>query len=283
MERSERTFAIERAAYGKAAVRVLAGPADPDGPLLDAEIAVTVEGAFTASYTHGDNAAVLPSDTLRRHALAESAAWPGDPIEALAGRISARVRSANPAFDTVTVTAVVREWAPSGPDTWARTAAAHRVGVATGPDGTPAPWGAVELELLAGGGSAFAGFFRDPLTVQGDAADRPLAASVGLRWTIDAGGVGTGAVGDTVSAVTAAAAGAFGAGPSRSVQERAHRMAAAVLDAVPYLSGVELTLRAEPLVPVPPELLPPGPAPVLAHEWGSGPVGVTEISLRAEP
>ena len=282
MERSERTVAVERASYGKAAVRVAAGPVGAGSHVLDAEIAVAVEGAFVESYTEGDNTSVLPSDTLRRHALAECASWPGDPVEALLERISARILAADPAFRAVTVTALVGAWTPHGPGAWARSGPGHRISVRSGSDATLITTGAVELQLLAAGGSAFAGFYRDPLTVQADAADRPLAATVELRWTVAAGASVPDWVGATVSAVAAAATGAFGAGPTRSVQERAYRMASAVLDRVPYLSRVDITLRAEPLEPVPPELAGPGTAPALAHEWGRAPVGITEISLRGE-
>ncbi len=43
---------------------------------------------------------------------------------------------------------------------------------------------------------------------------------------------------------------------------------------------IELTLRAVPLSPVPAELA--GTDRALAHEWAPGPVGVTEVSVRAE-
>lgn len=281
MEDVTRRVAIDRAAYGKDSFRVVVGPAGPDRAILDAAVSIAVEGAFEASYRSGDNSSVLPSDTLRRHALSECAGWQGEPVEALAERIANRLLAANQAFQAVEVTADVGPWVPSGPGSWDRTGRPYRVGSrATGT--TAVAWGAVEVELLAAGGSAFTGFLRDPLTVQSEALDRPVAASIGLRWTVAGTAAHTPRAGATASEVVDAASAAFAAGPTGSVQELAYRMAATVLARVPHLAGVDLVLRAAPLIAFPEELAGPAPAS-LTHEWGAGPVGVTEISLRAEP
>ncbi len=274
-----RRVSIERAAYGKDSFRAVVGPAGPEGEILDADISIAVEGTFAASFLSGDNTAVLPSDTLRRHALAECARWAGEPVENLLERIAARLLGANPAFDAAAVTAAVGQWSATTPGSWRRGGLAYRVGLRTSATGQ-VRWGAVDVDLLAAGGSDFAGFLRDPLTVQADAFDRPVAASIELCWTVDPAATFPPGAGRSAAEVVEAATAGFGAGPTGSVQELAYRMATTVLARVSHLAGVELTLRAVPLSPVPAELA--GTDRALAHEWAPGPVGVTEVSVRAE-
>lgn len=181
--------------YGKSGVRLAA--VNRDGPrhtFTDLEIDIWLHGDFGASYTAGDNAAVLPTDTMRGtcHALAR------DGIDSVAGygmRVAARFLEASAATDTAVVTVVHHPWervtvlgpggAPAGHDHGFRPAAGGKplYVVTTSRDRDPVVVGGITGARVAKTtGSAFSGFLRDEYTTLAETRDRVMATTVDARW-----------------------------------------------------------------------------------------------------
>jgi urate oxidase len=268
---------ISRATYGKEAVRILTwtriGPIDT---VRDACLGVHVEGAFLASYRSGDNAAILPSDTLRRHALAACDENPTGTVEALLAGIATRILEANSALSGVAATAQTRQWQRIGDHSFVLApwrASAEARSTRAGP--VRLRGGASGLQLLTTTGSGFTGFMRDEVTTQAEASDRPLCGTLDADWAYvadrqPAAGLTDKIVGRLVSA--------FADRTSNAVQQLLTEIGGEVLEATAELASITLHFDSVPAVPIPSVLsaLDAGNA----HEIGVGPVGVTDVVLR---
>jgi urate oxidase len=268
---------IAHATYGKAAVRVLTwtrvGAIDT---VRDVLLAVHVEGDFLASYRSGDNAAILPSDTLRRHAIAASDALPDGAVEALLAMIADRILDANAALSSAVVTAETRQWQRVGDHSfllgpWRATAEARL----TRGEAVRLSGGARGLGLLSTAGSAFTGFMRDELTTQVDAADRPLCGTLDADWTYLAGVQPASRLAEKIVGRLLAA---FADRPSNAVQELLTAVGGELLAATAELASIELNFDSVAAAPIPAALS--ATLAGNAHEIGGGAVGVTRVVLR---
>lgn len=275
---SEPNFEISRATYGKEAVRVLTWSRDgATDSVRDVALGIHVEGDFLASYRSGDNAAILPSDTLRRHALAECEDNPAGTLEAALAGIATRILDANPALTGVAATAQARPWQRIGDHSfvlapWRASAAAELT------RGAPVRLrgGARGLELLTTTGSGFTGFMRDELTTQAETSDRPLCGILDASWTYVADNLPAPGLTERIVAGLLAA---FADRPSNAVQQLLTEIGMAVLAASAELATIALHFESIPAAPILTALSARGEAGT-AHEIGAGPVGVTDVVLR---
>lgn len=156
----------------------------------DLTIAVRLEGEFAGAHVEGDNAAVLPTDTMRAscYVLAREHGVAGP--EAFALLVSERVLRACPAARSATVEIESHPWerlAPDGED--------HPHGFRAGAGGVRTATvvrtrdgactirsGVTGLRLLKTTGSAFSGFLVDDHTVLAETDDRIMATTVEATW-----------------------------------------------------------------------------------------------------
>jgi len=276
-------FRVTDGSYGKSAMRVMTSVSTPDGDRVRVlDLSIDVSGDFLESYREGDNRRILPSDTLRRHALAACAASPVAGAAELVAEIGRRVLAANDAFGAVTVHAEHEAWDAGGRLSFVRVAGGcasratiRRAGAGFEIDASGSIRG---LELLSTRGSAFAGFLRDALTTQTDAADRPLCGELDATWTHAAGA-------DAPTEPERVAEHLIDACADRSsnaIQQLLTAVAAEVLRRVADLSSISLRFAGLPIVPIPAELLPPDLRASTAprcFEIGTGPVGISEVTL----
>ncbi len=260
---------VTTATYGKAGVRILSWPDGDHGAsrVRDAVVDVQVEGQFLDSFLLGDNRAVLPSDTFRRHVLSEAGSHPDAPIEAVLDGVSASLLSANPALSAVTLTAALQPWVAVGQRTYVRSPWQRLARVRSARDCSPERTGGLQgLSVLATGGSAFTGFLRDALTIQVEATDRPLCGTLGGEWSyafedLPAAGV----PGEIVDRIIAT----FADRPSNAVQQLLTETATSVLLATPGLATLTLHFESQPTTAV-----------ALAYEVSGAPLGITEVTVR---
>jgi urate oxidase len=274
---------ITAASYGKSGVRVLSW--GDGGTIRDVDLAIEVEGEFLESYRSGDNAAILPSDSLRRHALAECSAHPGASVERLLVQIGARVLEANPAFDAVLATAEIRQWARRGAHSHVLSAERGSSRFRLQRSGFQfLESGIHDLNVLITTGSGFSGFLRDAITVQADSADRPLCGTLDARWTyLSLAQAVESASGKLRAQVTAELLGALTDRPSKAVQQLLTEAGTVVLTAVPQLATLSLHFASWPLSPVPADLITPlVSARGNAYEASAGAPGMTDVVLRRE-
>lgn len=178
-------------AYGKSRVRlvkVLRGADRHD--LLDLDVAVRLEGAFGAAYTEGDNASVLPTDTLKNTVYALARRFDFSDPEELGLRLTAhfleRVGEARQAEMQI----VQRPWtrlsldgAPHPHAFEGSTGERRTAGIAQTRGGEPRVSAGLDgLLLLKTTGSGFSGFPRDEYTRLPETDDRILATVVEATW-----------------------------------------------------------------------------------------------------
>jgi urate oxidase len=279
MEGSSYSYELEDASYGKDQIRLIASVSD-DGRDRARELsfAVTVSGRFEDAYRSGENSAILPSDTLRRHVLATVAAQPDAALESLAAAAGGAILAANVAFDTVVVRAEERGWGRIGQHSFVcqgrpLTATAR----CSRSSGIELAGSVAGLAFLATRGSAFTGFISDPLTVQQEALDRPLCGTLDASWTFATGHVPEpGSGGEIVSAIERA----FSDRPSNAVQELITAAGAQLLAQRPELASATLRFASLSLAPLAPALRAGGDGGAEVHEIGAGPVGLTDVTVR---
>ena len=243
--------------YGKSRVRVARVVRGADGvhSLCELSIDVLAEGEFAASFLEGDNALVLPTDTIKntmyvlaaRHGI-ESAEAFGE----LAGRF---FLERNPAMRRVETTLRETRWerltvgGQAHPHSFQAPGLGQpmaRVTVARGGASDSAPVVEVEsgindLCLLKTTGSGFEHYLVDDLTTLPPTADRMLSTLLTGRWVYVRPPAAAGYEAANAAALEAMVA-VFAQEYSVSVQATLFSMGKAALAAVPELARVTLRM-----------------------------------------
>jgi len=176
--------------YGKAAVRLVKVDRGASRhELHDLTVEVQLQGEFGPAHTAGDNAQVLPTDTMKNTVYALARRGPVDPPEEFGERLARRFLEACPAARRAVISLAVHRW-----DRVSAGGAPHQHGFARGPaerrlatvtmegTGVEVEAGLEGLGLLKTTGSAFAGFLRDDYTTLTETGDRILATDVEAQW-----------------------------------------------------------------------------------------------------
>jgi urate oxidase len=168
--------------------------------LLTCEISVEVFGdEFLSAYTHGDNAMVVATDSMKNFIIRESLAYQGATMEGLLHFLSDGFCRTYAQMHTLTLSAVEIPFSPvvvpagdgrfaPGGNLFSREGGSRAVAsiavdhqgdevVVTGHD-----CGIVNIALMKLAGSAFSSFVRDDYTTLPERGDRPLYISMEIRW-----------------------------------------------------------------------------------------------------
>jgi urate oxidase len=178
--------------YGKSGIRLVKVTRHPDRhDLKDLTVAVRLEGDFAAAHVAGDNAKVLPTDTMKNTVYALASGQPLDAIEAF-GHVLARhfVESHAPVsrasveisehlWERVGISGRPHRHAFRGAGAETRVA---RVSFARGGEASVEA-GIEDLVILKTAQSGFSGFPRDRYTTLKETDDRILATSLSAAWT----------------------------------------------------------------------------------------------------
>jgi urate oxidase len=176
--------------YGKSGIRLVRVVRHPDRhELADLTVDVALEGDFRAAHLAGDNAAVLPTDTMRGTVYAFAGEGPVGEPEAFGLRLAGHFVDTVPAVALARVRLRQRPWRriPVGgqphPHAFAagdgerRTATVTRAG-----DRAWVVAGLAGLLVLKTTGSGFQGFLRDRYTTLEETGDRILATELTAGW-----------------------------------------------------------------------------------------------------
>ncbi len=191
--------------YGKAAVRLVKVIRGPDRHRIrDLTMAVALEGDFAAAHVAGDNALVVPTDTMKNTVYALAPAHLTGPIEAF-GRVLADHFLQFPQVERAAISIREHRWAPipteRGPaaDAFARTGDYTRTAaVSATRTATTVEAGLEDLTVMKTTKSAFAGFPRDRYTTLREVDDRIMATKVTATWRYGASGLDWDAAFDAV-------------------------------------------------------------------------------------
>lgn len=176
--------------YGKADIHLATVTRHADRhDFFERLLDVRLDGDFDDVYVEGDNASVLPTDTMRASAYALAFDRPDEELERFGLRYSEYLLEASPATTRAEVWISERPWErvviDGAPHHHTFTRGAHRwTGhVLRTQDEVHLSSGLDELYLLKTTGSAFGGFLKDRFTVLPETDDRIMATKVEARWS----------------------------------------------------------------------------------------------------
>ena len=238
---------LVQSAYGKSRVRIVQVRRRGDRhDLHDLTVAIRFEGRYEESYTNGDNAAVLPTDTMKNTVYALAAQAPIGPPEAFALRLATHFLGRSERLTQVHIDITEHLWGHmrrgerehgtafvrQGPET--RTAA-----VVSSRDATRVSAGIADLLILKSAHSAFDNFMRDEYTTLPDTRDRLLATALTATWQYRDPAL---EFDPTWHAVRRTLLDTFAEHRSESVQQTLHAMGAAVLQDVAEVASIHLVM-----------------------------------------
>jgi urate oxidase len=241
--------------YGKSGIRLVKVVRRPERhEIVDLTVAISFEGDFAAAHVAGDNADVLPTDTMKNTVYALAKDHPLDAIESFGLDLAAHFLSGNPRVSRVTVTLALHPWDPlivgqrPHPHAFVRAGSEVRTAAVTRThEGEMVQAGLEGLLILKSARSAFSGFRRDRYTTLTETRDRIFATSVSARWRylgkdLDFRAVGLG--------VRQALLETFAQHESESVQHTLHAMGEAALARHPEVAEIQLSLPNKHHLPV---------------------------------
>jgi len=234
--------------YGKGDVIVYRlrrdGKTAGQSPVFGANIKMLVYGdAFWQTYTTGDNAGLIATDSMKNFIQREALNYAGPDLEDCCRFLGAKFLETYPQVEGVQVSSIEMPYcsltddqvsfAPSGPERAIARIELNRVGtveVASGIRG---------FKLLRLGGSAFQGFVRDQYTTLPDVANRPLHMWLDLEWLYSAPSAGFSS-GTITAAVRRLVHEVFCAFESGSIQQVIYQIGTKILAEIPAVAEIHL-------------------------------------------
>ena len=233
--------------YGKAEVRLVkVSRGDAAHELADLTVDVQLQGDFEPAHTAGDNACVLPTDTMKNTVYALARQGPVDPPEVFGEQLAARFLDACPAATRAVLTLTRHRWdrvmtaQVAHPHAFLRGGEERRLAVVTaGRNGASIAAGLEGLGLLKTSGSGFSGYLRDRYTTLTETEDRLFATDVSARWQYSARPAD---FGSAWAAVRTALVETFAEHRSASVQQTLYAMGERALAVCPEAAEIRLIL-----------------------------------------
>jgi urate oxidase len=237
--------------YGKSGIRLATVARDGERhTFTDLEIEVRLEGDFDTVHTDGDNASVLPTDTMRGTCFALARGGIGT-VSGYAERLAARFLEASAATSQVWIRIVSHPWervevdgAPH--DHTFRPASGGRPTLTltqTRGDRPVVTGGIRGARVLKTTGSAFSGYLEDEFTTLPPTRDRIMATTIDATWGTRAPDVDHAALAVGVPATVLARFATHD--ESESVQHTLHAMGEAVLEGHPDVTWIRFRLPNE--------------------------------------
>jgi urate oxidase/2-oxo-4-hydroxy-4-carboxy-5-ureidoimidazoline decarboxylase len=239
----------KRSYYGKGDVIVYRLNRDGTGsaggsPVFSASILMLVYGeAFWPTYTTGDNAGLIATDSMKNFIQRETIDYTGPDLEDHCRFLGAKFLETYPQVEGVQVSSVEIPYAavagggvafsPAGPERATARLEINRAGIVEVASGIRG------FKLLRLSGSAFHGFVRDRYTTLPDIINRPLHMWLDLEWLYAEPSAGF-----TSGAATASARqivrSVFQSFESGSIQQVIYQIGTKMLAEIPCISEVHL-------------------------------------------
>lgn len=214
--------------------------------VADLTVDVALEGAYQAVHLEGDNAAVLPTDTMKNTVYVMAKEHPVVPIEGFGRTLVRHFLSATEHADRARVRIAAHGWERIAVDgqahdhSFVRGPAERRMAYVSGTrEGERFEAGIEDLEVLKTTRSAFEGYIKDRFTTLPETKDRIFATVVSARWTYDREPADFDAA---FASVRTAMLETFASHDSKSVQQTLFAMGAAAIEAVAQVSEIRLSL-----------------------------------------
>ncbi|HSU15363.1 factor-independent urate hydroxylase [Longimicrobium sp.] len=233
--------------YGKSRVRLFRVTRDGERhDVADLTVDVAFEGKYRDVHLQGDNAAVLPTDTMRNTVYALAKQHPVTPVEGFGRALAEHFLGATEECDRVRIRIATHGWeriAVGGRPhrhSFVRGSGERRMAyVFADRDSVRFEAGIEDLEVLKTTQSAFEGYIKDRYTTLPETRDRIFATIVSARWKYASAPADFDAA---FAAVRTAMLETFAEHESKSVQQTLYAMGAAALDAAPEIPEIRLSL-----------------------------------------
>jgi urate oxidase len=227
--------------YGKAETRLVRVDRDHDRHALrDLNVSVALRGDLEGTHLTGDNATVLPTDSMKNTVYAFAGRYGVGQIEEFGLRLARHFVDSQPSIDAARVGIEEYGWTRLGPHSFARDTGETRTAVLTYDGNAASAVGGLQgLVLLNSTDSEFWGFLKDAYTTLPETRDRILATEVAASWRF--GALPTDWA-DAYAGVRAALIEAFVDTYSRSLQQTLYQMGRRVLETRPEVVEVRLSL-----------------------------------------
>lgn len=233
--------------YGKSRVRLFRVTRDGERhDVSDLTVDVAFDGRFEAVHLEGDNAACLPTDTMRNTVYALAKQHPVEPVEGFARTLIEHYLRASSEAEQVRIRIARHGWSRIAvgvephPHSFVRASAERRMAwVAGDRERVHIEAGVEDVEVLKTTKSSFEGYIRDEYTTLPETKERIFATVVSARWGYEREPADFDAA---FEAVRTALLTTFAEHDSKSVQQTLFAMGAAAIDAVPEVSEIRLSL-----------------------------------------
>ena len=227
--------------YGKSRVRVMKVTRRHDRhDLVELSVNVQFEGDFDAVHLAGDNAAVLPTDTMKNTVNALAKTWSGEHIEDFGRQTVEHFLDGNPQVTRVRIEIAQSQWTRMDRYAFVQGSEERRTTEVAGTRGDLAVASGIEnLVILKTAGSGFESYKKDRYTTLKETNDRILATAVRADWKYRSPDV---EYSSCWQRARAAMLKTFIEQDSPSVQQTAYAMGAAALEAVSEIAEIRLSL-----------------------------------------
>ncbi len=214
--------------------------------VADLTVDVALEGAYQAVHLEGDNSTVLPTDTMRNTVYALAKERFVTPVENFGRVLGWHFLSATEHADRVRIRIAVHGWnridvgGRPHEHSFVRGSGERRMAYISGTrEDVRFQAGIEDLEVLKTTRSAFEGYIKDRFTTLPETKDRIFATVVSARWTYASEPAD---FDEAFETARAAMLETFARHDSKSVQQTLYAMGAAVIDAVPEVGEIRLSL-----------------------------------------
>ena len=238
---------LQENSYGKSDVRLTKVVRKGETHILhELTVQIMLGGAFERIYTDGDNASCIPTDTMKNTVYALARKNDFDSPEAFGGILARHfLQFAQVAWAEVTIEQEpwvrIRVDGSPHPHSFTRGGSCTRLcTVRLDRGGQPVVCGGLRgLEVIKTTRSGFAGFFKDPYTTLADTTDRIFATRIDATWKYVPGIASYAEVFETARAALLET---FARHESASVQQTIFALGEALLERLPRIASVSITM-----------------------------------------
>jgi urate oxidase len=234
--------------YGKSRVRVMKVKRHPDRhDLREWSVEILLEGDFESCFVEGDNSKILPTDTMKNTVYSLARSSSAECMEEFGKELAAFFLDRNLQVSSARVLLSQKNWehlqvgGKPHPMTFVQSSGECQTAeIAKTRNGLLFVQSGLEnLVILKTAGSAFSGFIKNSLTTLPEATDRLFGTAVRARWTYASPLVAFAAL---RSKTRETLLDVFARHTSKSVQHTLYAMGEGVLENVPEISDIELTM-----------------------------------------
>ena len=234
--------------YGKSRVRLVQVKRHADRhDFREWTLEILLEGDFESCFTEGDNSKILPTDTMRNTVYSLARNSSAGTMEEFAQELLAFLLRRNPQVCGGQVKVREKAWehleveGQLHPTTFVQSSNECQTTEVTAARGgrVLVESGLENLVILKTAGSGFAGFTKDSLTTLPETTDRLFGTAAKVRWRYASADLRFASLRQAIRQTMLSV---FAEHASKSVQHTLYAMGQAVLECVPQVEEIELTM-----------------------------------------